>query len=207
VEARRLVKRERWDEKWRERIDGTHAEPSPFLVAEAEGLAPGRALDLACGVGRNALWLAARGWRVTGVDFSEVALAEARRRAAALGLDVDWILADVTQWEPERDAFDLVCILYLQVPAADRREVLRRAVSALAPEGTLLVVGHHVRNLAEGVGGPASPDVLFTPEEVAASLAGLSVERAETVLRPVEVDGQVRHAVDALVRARRPAGA
>lgn len=204
------MKRERWNEKWREWSDGVHAEhaePSRFLVAETEALAPGRALDLACGVGRNALWLAARGWRVTGVDYSEVALAEARRRSAALGADVTWILADVTEWQPEPGAFDLVCILYVQVPEADRREVLRHAVSALAPDGTLLVVGHHLRNLEEGTGGPSNPDVLFTPEEVAAALDGLTIERAESVPRPVDVDGELRHAVDALVRARRPADA
>ena len=201
------MKRERWNEKWLERIDGSYAEPSRFLLSEVEELEPGRALDLACGVGRNALWLADRGWRVTGVDYSEVALAEARRRAVERQLDVDWIYADVTEWEPEVGAYDLVCILYLQVPAADRHAVLRRAVSALAPGGTLLVVGHHLRNISEGVGGPSSPDVLFTPDDIVADVARLSLERAETVLRPVETEEGMRDAIDALVKARRPVDA
>jgi 2-polyprenyl-3-methyl-5-hydroxy-6-metoxy-1,4-benzoquinol methylase len=197
------VKRERWNEKWRERLDGGNVEPSRSLVNEVEALPPGRALDLACGAGRNAIWLAARGWRVTAVDYSEVALAEARRRASAQGVDVDWILADVTVWEPEPGAYDLVCILYLQVPAQDRVAVLAAATSALAAGGTLLLVGHHRRNLEEGVGGPSSPDVLIEPEDVVASLPGFAIERSEAVLRPVETEEGTRQAIDALVRARR----
>jgi len=199
------MKRERWNEKWLERLDGRYSEPNRFLVAEVENLKPGRALDLACGVGRNTLWLAERGWRVTAVDYSEVALAEARRRAAERRLDVDWVLADVTEWDPVAGEYDLVCVMYLQVPALDRRAVLGCAVRALAPGGTLLVVGHHLRNLAEGVGGPSSPDVLFTAEDVAAELPrDMWVERADTVLRPVETEEGMRDAIDALVRARRP---
>lgn len=197
------MKRERWNEKWRERGDFARTEPNRFLVAELERLPPGRALDLACGAGRNALWLAERGWHVTGVDFSEVALAEARRRAAAANVDVEWVLADVTEWEPPAAAFDLVCVLYLQIPAEERRLVLASAAAALAPGGTLLVVGHHLLNLTEGHGGPSNPDVLYTEADVAADLPDLVVERAERVVRGVEDAEGAHEAIDALVRARR----
>jgi SAM-dependent methyltransferase len=198
------MKRDRWNEKWRERGSEARSEPNRFLVEEVSGLPAARALDLACGAGRNAIWLAERGWRVTAVDYSEVALAEARRRAAARAVEIDWILADLTEWWPPAGAFDLVCVLYLQLPAGERRLVLGRAAGALAPGGAILVVGHHLSNLTEGYGGPKTADVLFTPEDVAADLDGLDVERAERVIRPVEDEDGMHDAIDALVRARRP---
>ena len=147
-----------WDEKWRGRLDEhRHAEltgrPSRFVVSAVEGSEPGRALDLACGAGRHAVWLAERGWQVTAVDFSEIALAEARRLAAARAVDVEWIAADVLVWEPPAEAFELVLLLYLQVPAHELRTVLERATRALAPGGRLVVVGHHADNLEHGHGG------------------------------------------------------
>ena len=138
--------------------DRIHATPVPnrFLVSEVSGLAPGAALDLACGAGRNAVWLAERGWRVTGVDFSGVALGIARDLAASHGVEVEWVESDVTGWTPPARAFDLVCALYLQLPAPERRAALRHAVDALRPGGTLLVVGHDLLNMTEGWGGPTA---------------------------------------------------
>lgn len=202
------MEREDWNRKHAERGLEHHREPTRFLVAEVEGIAPGRALDLACGAGRNAVWLAERGWRVTAVDFSDVALGLARRHAAERGVEVEWVHADLRAYVPAAGAFDLVCVLYLQLPGAERRLVLPRAAAALAPGGTLLVVGHHLDNLASGWGGPKDPAVLFTAEDVAAELPGLEVVKAERVLRPVETEeGEEAAAIDALVRARAPAGA
>ena len=179
------------------------AEPNRFLVAEVGELPPGRALDLACGSGRNAVWLAARGWAVTGVDFSAVALEQANALAAKRGVEVEWLEGDLLEWEPPEDAYDLIVVLYLQVPADERRRILGRAAPAVAPGGTLLVVGHDLENLNRGYGGPKDARVLFTPDEVANELPGLEIEKAERVLRPVETeDGEVQ-AIDALVRARR----
>jgi SAM-dependent methyltransferase len=198
------MKSDRWNEKWRERGGGARSEPNRFLVEEVSELPAGRALDLACGAGRNAIWLAERGWKVTAVDYSEVALAEARRRGADRNVDIDWILADLTDWSPPVAAYDLVCVLYLQLPAGERRLVLDRAAGALAPGGTMLVVGHDLSNLTEGYAGPTSADVLYTPDDLVADLAGLAVERAERVIRPVEDEDGLHEAIDALVRARRP---
>ena len=180
------------------------ARPNGHFASEVEGLEPGRALDLACGEGRNAVWLAERGWRTTGVDFSDVALAKAERLAASRGVEVEWIVADVLEHVPERQAFDLVAVLYLQLPHEELAQALRMAIDALAPGGTLLVLGHDTTNLTDGHGGPRDVSVLFTPEDVVAELGGLTVERAEKVLRTVALEDGEATAVDAFVRARRP---
>lgn len=197
------MKRSDWNRRYTEGDRHASDVPNAFLVAQVTGLAPGRALDLACGAGRNAVWLAEQGWRVTAVDFSDVALSFARRRGLERKVEIDWIEADVVDWMPESRAFDLVCVLYLQLPAAERRGVLRHAADALARGGTLLVVGHDLLNLTEGWGGPKEPDVLFTPGDVVQELDGLVVEKAERVQRRAEDRDGVHVAIDALVRARR----
>ena len=166
-------------------------------------MSPGTALDVACGAGRNAVWLAERGWRVTAVDFASVALDRARELAASRRIAVDWIEADVLAWSPPARHYDLVTMLYLQLPEAERRETLRRAAEAVRPGGTLLVVGHDLLNLTEGWGGPSKADVLFTPEDIVADLAGFDVERAVRVRRRVEEGGTIHEAIDALIRAHR----
>jgi len=95
-------------------------------------------------------------------------------------------------------------VLYLQLPADERRAVLRLAANALGPGGTLLVIGHDLLNLTEGSGGPTQPDVLFTPDEIVGEIGGLQVEKAGRVRRPADDGVTPRDAIDALVRARRP---
>jgi SAM-dependent methyltransferase len=198
------VEREDWNRKHHEGGILFGVEPNRFLVTEIAGLEPGSALDLACGAGRNAVWLAEQGWTVTAADFSGVALEKARRLAAERGVGVDWVEADLRRWRPGR-RFDLVAVLYLQLPPEERRMVLGRAADAVAHGGTLLVVGHDLQNLNGGHGGPTDPRVLFTPQDVVAELPGLVVEKAERVVRPVETEDGEAQAIDALVRARRAA--
>lgn len=198
--------REEWNRRYGERELVWTAEPNRFVVAETADLAPGAALDLACGEGRNAVWLAERGWRVTGVDFSDVAIAKARALAERRGVEGEWVVADLVGYRPEPGAFDLVLLLYLQVPEDERRPVVRAAAEAVASGGTFLLVAHDRRNLEDGHGGPQYPEVLYTPEEVVADLAGIDgidVERAELVRRPVATAEGERVALDALVRASR----
>jgi SAM-dependent methyltransferase len=172
-------------------------------VTEVEGLSPGTALDVGSGEGRNAVWLAEQGWLVTGVDFSPVGLDKARRLAAARGVDVEWVLADLRSYQPPDGAYDLVVVLYLHLPAAERRAAHTALARALRPDGVLLVVGHDVTNLSDGYGGPQDASILLTPDDVAADLVGLRVERAERVERLVSTDAGERRAIDALVRAVR----
>jgi 2-polyprenyl-3-methyl-5-hydroxy-6-metoxy-1,4-benzoquinol methylase len=115
------------------------SEANRFLIEEVDGLEPGRALDLACGEGRNAVWLAERGWKATGVDFSAVGLEKARQLAEARGVPADWIATDLLDYRPEPEAFELVIVFYLQVPEAQRTPILRTAASAVARGGMFRV--------------------------------------------------------------------
>lgn len=190
-----------WDERYAGQELVWTAEPNRFIVAELQDLRPGRALDAGAGEGRNAVWLASRGWQVTAVDFSAVGLDKGQRLAENRGVAIDWVRADVRDYQPEPDSFQLVLIAYLQLPEAELDGVLRRVVTALTPGGVLLVVGHDVTNLTEGTGGPQDPAVLHTPESITRSLGDLTIQRAQRVRRPVA--GNLREAVDTLVRAIR----
>jgi SAM-dependent methyltransferase len=194
-----------WDERYRSTPSVWGAEPNRWVAEELADLPPASAVDLACGEGRNAVWLAGRGWRVYAVDFSTVALAKGREleRRNPPPHAITWLAADVTEFVPS-EAVDLALICYLQVPAAARRTTVRNAAESLAPGGTLFMVGHDSRNLTDGTGGPQDPAVLFTAADVADDVAGLglTIERADEVLRPVS--GADRPAIDALVRAVKP---
>ena len=197
------MRREDWDARYAAVENLWASKPNRFLVAEVADLPPGRALDLACGEGQNAIWLASLGWDVLGVDYSEVAVAKAQARAEREGVAARFLCADLVEYEPEREAFALVIVLYLHIPSTHRASVHAKASAAVAPDGTFVLLGHDLTNLTEGVGGPSDPDILYTAEEIAAELPGLVIEKATTVLR--DVHGEERDAIDTIVRARRPA--
>ena len=194
-----------WDERYRGAELVWGATPNRWVEQEVTGLVAGRALDLACGEGRNSVWLAQRGWQVTGVDFSAEAIGKARALAAEVAEPIEWLCADVTEFQ-RPGAFDLALIVYLQLAADQRRAAVAAGWAALAPGGTLIVIAHDSDNLAEGVGGPQDPAVLYTAADVSADLARLdleaTIERSARVERPV--DGADRPALDALFRARKP---
>jgi SAM-dependent methyltransferase len=205
-----------WDERYAASELVWSTAPNRFVESELRDLSPGLALDLAAGEGRNALWLAERGWAVTAVDFSLVGLDKGRelqaRHERGRDLHIDWVHADVLTYEPGRLDFDLAVLAYLQLPADERRTAVRRAFAALAEGGTFFLVAHDSTNLTEGTGGPQDPAVLYTAEEVLGDLDGerFEVVHAERVARPVPLDdehgGQPdRVAYDALVRLVRTA--
>lgn len=196
--------------EWDRRYAGSEllwtAQPNRFLVAETSDLPAGRALDLATGEGRNAVWLAQQGWQVVGVDFSRVGLTKAAQLAADRGVEVDWVEADLREYRTEPRTIDLVLIFYLQVPKVDRQSILSAGAAAVAVGGTLLLVAHDSSNLEHGHGGPKDANVLYTPEDVVRDLegSGLQIERAAVVERRVHTPEGERTALDSLVRARRP---
>jgi SAM-dependent methyltransferase len=174
-------------------------------VAETVALRRGRAVDLACGEGRNSIWLAEQGWEVTGIDFSPVGLTKAKRFADLRGVEVEWTETAIEDWVPPRDGFDLVAMLYLQLPQPARSRALSSAAAAVAPGGTLVVVAHDMENLTRGFGGPQDPDVLYRVSDVAEAAidAGLTIGRAEQSVRVVETSTGPREALDTVVSARR----
>ena len=196
-------------DQWDERYDGDElvwtSTANEFLVSEVADLPAGRAVDLACGEGRNAVWLAERGWKVTGVDFSPVGLAKAQRLAEERQVDVRWVESAVEEWTAPPDGFDLVAVLYLQLPQPERSVALAVAAAAVAPGGTLLVVAHDHDNLTRGFGGPSEEAVLYSVDDVidVADAAGLSVQRGEQVVRFVDSESGRHGAIDTLVRAVR----
>ena len=194
--------REDWDRRYAQKELVWTARANQFLVEQVQGLKPGRALDLAAGEGRNAVWLAEQGWTVTAVDFSQVGLDKGRKLAAARNVRVHWVAADLETYQPQPASAELVALLYLHLPWESMRPILRRAEEAVAPGGTFLLVGHDTTNLEKGHGGPPSPEVLYTADQVQAEL-GLVIEHAGVVTRSVQTESGEKHALDCLVRARR----
>ncbi len=175
-----------------------------FVETHLADLPAGQAIDLAAGEGRNAVWLASKGWRVTAVDFSTTGLEKAARLAADHGVTVDFIEADATAYQPPASV-DLVVISYLQLDSDDRRLVLERAKTWLKPGGTLFIVAHDRSNVTGGYGGPSSPDVCYTVAETVECLDGLEINRAACAQRIVSTDSGDQIALDTLVIASEPA--
>ena len=199
-----MSKRESWNKRYGATDIVWGAEPNRFVEEALRYVEPrGRALDVACGEGRNAIWLAERGWRTTAVDFSGVAIERGRKLAARRGLEVEFIEADLTSWVPEPGAYALALVLYLHIPPEQRRQMWAQLAMGLAPGGELFLVGHALRNLNEGVGGPQDPSVLWEPGEIRAELqaVGIRVLSAEHVRRSVE--GSETDALDLRISARR----
>ncbi|MBW2454854.1 MAG: class I SAM-dependent methyltransferase [Deltaproteobacteria bacterium] len=217
------MERDEWNALWADDEHGHHhhhqhdhdgpnprhhhgsTDPDGLLVELADGLAAGRALELGCGLGSNAIWLAKQGWEVRAVDFSDVAIDQARQRAAKAGAEVEFGVADLRAHQPE-GSFDLVTMFYLHLPVAERQAMLKRVVQVVAPGGKLVFVGHDRSDtewLERHLHGPdehghddgaALADdearqqrraelaaTLSRPDEIAAELPGLEVERAEVV--------------------------
>ena len=195
-----------WDERYRGSELVWKAEPNRFVEEELAGLKPpGRAVDLAAGEGRNAVWLAEQGWEVDAVDFSAVALEKAEQMAAGRGVRLHTVRTHLTAWAPPEATYDLALIAYLHLPWPEMAQVLPRAATAVRRGGTLLLVGHDAANPEHGHGGPQDPRVLYSAGQVADLWRPYAdILRAETVTRPVtDAEGGSRTALDALVRAVR----
>lgn len=147
----------------------------------------GTALDLACGEGGDALWLAAKGWRVTGVDFASTAIARATAAASEQGLEARFVAADLTAWVPTSE-YDLVTLSFFHEARDTRLAVWRVAASAVAPGGTLLITGHAADPDSDAPGPP--PDTRFDLDELVESMGEEWSLESRTQQRP----GLGRHA-------------
>lgn len=175
------------------------------LAREVGGTAAGRALDLGCGEGGDALWLAERGWQVTAVDISRTALDRGKAEARRRGLDVDWRQQDLAEGLPA-GPYDLVSAQFLQSPVDfPRMDVLRRAADEVAPGGVLLVVGH--ASVPPWSQHRPDPALMPPAAQVLDDLAftdGWQVLKAEDVMRTATgPDGEVGELLDSVVLLRR----
>ena len=174
-EIRALFEQPAWDERYRAKDALFSGNPNRQVVAETEGLTPGTALDVGCGEGGDAIWLAGRGWRVTGTDFSAVALDRCAALAERAGVAdrTEWRQADARTWQPDGEQWDLVSSQFIHLSDGGMPDLVRRLGDAVAPGGTLLVVGHHPSDLETGLRWSIN-DILFTPEDL---LPGLDAGR------------------------------
>ena len=206
----------RWDAAfWDERYASSDALWSGHVNAvvrdEAAGLPAGRALDVGCGEGGDALWLAGLGWEVRGVDVSRVALARAAARARETGLAerTTWEHRDLLVWTPPAEAYDLVSVAFVHLATDERREVYAGLAGAVAPGGTLVVAAHHPHD-REVVPRPPHPELYFTAEELADDLlrgpGSWEIVTAEARPRPGHhPDGHQVTLHDTVLSARRTA--
>lgn len=188
-----------WDERYQSTDHLWSAGPNLFVADRLGPAEPGTGIDVAGGEGRNAIWLAKRGWKMSSVDFSSEAVARGEERSD----EVDFVVADVLTWEPDQTV-DLVLIAYLHLLPEEFGSMVKRSRGWLAPGGEIFMIGHDVSNIELGHGGPQYPEILWDRHVIVDHLEGLPILESQVVRRPVETDEGTAYALDALVRARQP---
>ncbi|MBG6180511.1 class I SAM-dependent methyltransferase [Arthrobacter sp. CAN_A1] len=201
-----------WDAFYNERPSIWSGHPNPQLVAEVADLAPGTALDVGCGEGADAIWLARQGWTVTAVDISQVALTRGAAHAVtdeASAARITWSRQNLLEWTPPESSFDLISAQFMHLPKDEREPLFTRLAAAVAPGGTLLIVGHHPTDMESGAHRPPRTDLFYTAEEI---VLLLDPEQWEIVTesreRTQDHDGASVTIHDTVLRAHRttPAG-
>ncbi|HEX4009054.1 MAG TPA: methyltransferase domain-containing protein [Solirubrobacteraceae bacterium] len=203
-----------WDERYGRHAHLWSGRPNPQLVAEVSRLTPGTALDVGCGEGGDAIWLARQGWTVTGVDISPVGLQRAAAHARDVAPDLDqqitWRQADLFADDAQPfSTYDLVNSQYLHLLPELRERSVQRMAAAVAPDGTLLLVSHHPADLAIPGLRPNVPELFYTPEELVAQLdpAAWEIVTAAAPARQAthHQDGTTVTVHDTVLNARRTA--
>jgi SAM-dependent methyltransferase len=202
-----------WEERYRSHPAVWSGHPNLHLVTQSADLTPGTALDVGAGEGADALWLAERGWHVTGIDISTVALNRAASHAREAGADVagriEWLQADLTSWVPKPMSYDLVSAQFLHLPKSHREPVLANLAASVAADGTLLIVGHHPSDMETTVPRPPMPELFYTAKEIGDSLNPDEWDILVCEAHPREVTDPEGKAVtihDAVLRAQRSTG-
>lgn len=193
-----------WTKTLREHGDKVASRPpNAYVTGEFATLTPGRALDAGCGHGAESLWLAAHGWQVTAVDFSPAALEHGRAMARALGADVaariTWSEGDLATWSVPSEQFDLVICLYVHI-ASSVSAMVRRMASAVAPGGTLFMVGHRPIDPRTGARTAAANQ---TQVSVTEAVAALDPDMWQLIVAEERQRVTAGSGVDAIVRAQR----
>ena len=194
-----------WDERYGGEGRTWSGRPNAVLVDEASGLTPGRAVDLGCGEGGDAIWLAERGWQVTAIDFSEAGLRKAAEHAAERGVAdrIEFRQADLRTWTPEGEQWDLVTSCFLHLLDDGMLRATAQMAEAVAPGGTLIVAGHHPDDAHSGLRW-SMPGVLVAADELAPAVDPQRFAvRTEARHRQETRDGHTHDVTDALLVAVR----
>lgn len=207
----RAINKDYWNQRYAAKEYIWTVTANQFLVAETADLPIGSALELATGEGRNAVWLAEQGWSVCAIDFSEQAIEKAEFLAESKGVlnRVKFKTEDLNKYLPEYDQFDLVTLIYLQLPFENMKSLLQNAVKSLKPGGVFLLIAHDPKNLTHGFGGPQQPELLYTKEQVIDVISDLvfseaiEIVKAEQVERIVNSYSENKIAFDFLVKAKK----
>ena len=196
-----------WDERYSSADRLWSGQPNPQLVAQVSDLPPGDALDAGCGEGADAIWLASRGWTVTGVDVSAVALDRAAAHAAAEGVAgrIGWQRGDLLTWDPGPERFDLVTAQFMHLPSPELESLHGRLAAAVRPGGTLLIVAHHPDDLHVNVGRTGHLALFPSAEQLAALLdpGSWKILVASAIGQATDLDGQPVTVKDTVLRAAR----
>ena len=174
-----------WDQRYAEPGLAYGTRPNDFLAAVADRLPRGRVLSLAEGEGRNGLFLASRGFDVTGIDRSAVGLEKARAQARDRGLALTTLTRDLAGFQIEPDRWTVILSIFCHLPSATRRRLHREAATGLVRGGAFVLEAYTPQQIGRGTGGPGDPDLLPTLEELRSDLAGLSFEIAKECERDV----------------------
>lgn len=195
-----------WDERYSASTFYYGTAPNDFLVAQAQRLAPGaRVLCLAEGEGRNAVYLASLGHRVTAVDGSAVGLRKAEQLAAERQVSLQTVVSDLAEFDLGEQQWDAVVSVWCHLPEPLRREVHAGVVRGLAPGGWLILEAYHPRQVGRGTGGPPTAQLMMTLDALRGELAGLDWQHAAEIERDVR-EGAGHNGLSAVtqVAARKP---
>jgi len=193
-----------WDDMYSSRDQVFSGNPNGVLITEVTGLPPGRALDVGCGEGGDASWLARHGWRVTAIDISEVALRRAADSYPDLADRVEWTRSDLTVTPPPAGAFDLVSVQYIPIARQPDHTALRGLLAAVAPGGTLLIASHNLADFPAEHEHAASWGDYYQPDDIAGFLdQGWTVLVNETRPRTAPAPEGTHHVRDVVLRAYR----
>jgi SAM-dependent methyltransferase len=193
-----------WDEMYGRRDQVFSGAPNGVLVTEVTDLPPGQALDVGCGEGADALWLARHGWLVTAVDISRTALQRAALTGADVADRVSWTRADLTTVPPPAGAFDLVSVQYFPLPHEPAHTALRGLLAAVASGGTLLIASHDPADLPPDHEHGFDPSGYDQPADIARLLDdNWTILVNETRPRTAPAPPATRHTNDTVLRAQR----
>ena len=203
-----MDKRERWDERYTKNNLKWSSGPNTLLESLVVGKPDGKVLDVASGEGRNALWLASRGWLVDALDFSKIGIGKGRLMAAERNLEINWIVADVCEQAFARAEYDLVIVLFLHTSIEERVIWLPAVIEAVALGGQFIYIAHDPSNIDRGVGGPRDRTLLPGVDDVCGMLGDFDILQAEIYDRqfgddPGHGESATRVARDLLISARR----